>query len=575
MRTMRRAVLGVGLAGVVLLASCSDDEPDAGSTTTAAESAPATTAEAAAAVTTEAAADTSSPESTAPPTTTGGLLDAPISPLPALFTEDEVQNAVDQLDEIVDEAMERTGVPGIAVGVVYKDEVVFAEGYGVRKVGEPETIDPATVFQVASVSKTLASTIVAGVVGQGRANWTDPVITWNPDFAFSDPYVTANATIADLLSHRTGLPGISGNLLEDLGWDRDYILSVLRLQPLEPFRATYDYSDFGVTEGGVTAADAMGMTWEDLADSLLFQPLGMEHSSYRHADYEAEENKALIHVPVGPLGEGTWEARYVRNADAEAPAGGLSTSVDDMTQFLRLQLGHGTVDGTEIVDAAALQVTHVPHQDLSQPTTPGVRTQFYGLCWNVIFDDEGRVRLDHSGAFDLGAATNVMLIDTEELGIVTLTNGQPHGIPEAINNAFFDVAQNGAPTVDWLGFFGRGFEGLYEAEDQQGEQWRAPPAAPAPAAAETAYVGTYLNPYYGPLTVTFDGGALNMSMGPPASPTTFVLAHFDGNTFTYDTIGENASGKSAAVFTMGADGTATSVNLPFYDTTGLGTFTRG
>ena len=94
-----------------------------------------------------------------------------------------------------------------------------------------------------------------------------------------------------------------------------------------------------------------------------------------------------------------WEPRYERDPDAQAPAGGLSTSVNDMLQLMRLQLGAGTIDGTEVIDAAALQVTHLPHSDLSQPTAPGERTEFYGLGWNVTYDDHGRVRLDHSGAF--------------------------------------------------------------------------------------------------------------------------------------------------------------------------------
>lgn len=65
-----------------------------------------------------------------------------------------------------------------------------------------------------------------------------------------------------------------------------------------------------------------------------------------------------------------------------------------------------------------------------------------------------------------------------------------------------------------------------------------------------------------------------MTMGPLAQPTTFALTHFDGNTFTFQTIGENASGVSAAIFSMDADAAATSVQLSAYDTVGLGTFTR-
>jgi len=124
-----------------------------------------------------------------------------------------------------------------------------------------------------------------------------------------------------------------------------------------------------------------------------------------------------------------------------------------------------------------------------------------------------------------------------------------------------------------LDFFAKDFEEKFYTGAAD-PRWNKPPANPAPPAAESAYLGTYQNSYYGPLTVSSDGGALNMSMGPPDSPTKFILTPFDGNTFTFDTIGENANGLSGAEFTLGPDGLATSVTLTFYDKTGLGTFTR-
>ena len=121
----------------------------------------------------------------------------------------------------------------------------------------------------------------------------------------------------------------------------------------------------------------------------------------------------------------------------------------------------------------ALQATHLPYSETTHPTTPGVRTQFYGLGWNVTTDDHGRVKLDHSGAFFLGAATNVSFLEGEQLGIVTLTNGSPLGIPEAINNAFFDAAQNGRPTVDWLEYYENTFRSLIAAVQQQGDEYNS------------------------------------------------------------------------------------------------------
>jgi CubicO group peptidase (beta-lactamase class C family) len=508
--------------------------------------------------------------SAAGPGASASLLPQPPAPTPSL-TQQKVDAAVGQLDSIVQSAMARSGVPGVAVAVVHQDKVVYSKGFGVREVGKPDTVDPDTVFQVASVSKPVSSTIVAGVVGRKMIAWDDPVIKYRPSFALRDPYVTTNATFADLMSHRSGLYTGAGDLLEDLGFDQDYILSKLNQQPLDSFRASYNYSNFGYTQGGVAAADAAKRPWGSLAEDVLFGPLGMTESSYEHGAYESRQNKALVHVRVGDPTSKTWQAKYVRDADAEAPAGGLSSSVRDMAQFIRLQLGGGKIDGKQVVDSAALQETHVPHQDLHAPQQPNARTQFYGLGWNVSYDDQGRLKLDHSGAFALGAATNVALLPVEQLGIVTLTNGEPIGVPESINNAFFDAAQNGKPTVDWLGFYENV---LAASEAQPPNPYDTPPAQPKPPQALTAYAGIYDNAYYGPLTVSVADGKLQMTMGPSAKPTAFPLTAYDGDTFTFQSIGENAAGTSGAVFKPGANGRIDTMTLTFYDQRGLGTFTR-
>jgi CubicO group peptidase (beta-lactamase class C family) len=101
-----------------------------------------------------------------------------------------VPAAVATLDALVADAQRRTGVPGIAVAVVSRDEVVYLKGFGVREVGKPEAVDADTVFQIASVSKPIASTIVAGVIGDGKVTWDDPVIAHDPGFRLADATAT-------------------------------------------------------------------------------------------------------------------------------------------------------------------------------------------------------------------------------------------------------------------------------------------------------------------------------------------------------------------------------------------------
>jgi len=507
----------------------------------------------------DAAADSPSP--------TASLAATPPRQPPPQLTEAQVNTAVGKLDGLVENAMRDTGVPGVAVGVVYRDKVVYHKGFGVRELGKSGKVDSGTVFQLASVSKPLASTVVSGAVGQKTVGWDDRIAAHDSGFALKDPYVTGNVTVADLFSHRSGLPDHAGDLLQDLGYSRDDILHRLRLEPLTPFRASYAYTNYGLTEAGETVAGAAKTNWPKLADKTLFQPLGMDHSSYRRADYDKAADKASAHVEV----DGHWKRSTTENADGQAPAGGASSSIDDLDKWMRLQLDDGKFDGKQVIDAAALNQTRVPHSVSSPPLASAGEPGFYGLGWNVRYDELGRLRLNHSGGFELGAATSVTLMPSERLGIVVLTNGQPIGVPEAVSAAFFDMAQNGRQTVDWLPFYRK----VVQAATLTGispTNYAKPPKNATPAKADDAYTGTYANDYYGPLTVTSDDrGHLSMTLGPDKM--SFPLAHYTGDTFSYQTQGENAVGLSGVTFHT-SSGKATSVTIEHLDANKLGTFTR-
>ncbi|MET7622763.1 serine hydrolase [Streptomyces sp. NPDC005408] len=508
-------------------------------------------------------------------TTAAGRAAVATSPLPTVppaqpprqLTRAEVENAVSRLDDVVRDVMRRTGVPGVAVGVVHDDKVLYLKGFGLRTAGMKDRVGPDTVFQLASVSKPIASTVVAAAVGEKTVGWDDPVVDHSSGFALKDPWVTRHVTMADLFSHRSGLPDHAGDLLEDLGYDRSYILDHLRYEPLAPFRAHYAYTNFGLTEAAVATARAAGTSWEKLSADKLYRPLGMDSTSSSFADYEKADNKAALHVKTGE----TWRAEHVRDPDAQSPAGGVSSTARDMAKWLRLQLGNGKFEGRQVVDADALEQTHVPHMVSEPPHSPAGRTGFYGLGWNVSYDDQGRLKLGHSGGFALGAATNVALLPSEKLGIVVLTNGEPIGVPEAISATFLDTAQTGGPTVDWLKFLGPIFQQTLQGEHSKVD-YSKPPASPAPAKATSAYTGTYANEYYGPMTVSAQGGELTMQLGPKKQR--FALRHYDGDTFSYSTTGEMSVGLSGVTFTVGSGGRADKVRVENLDTTGLGTFMR-
>ena len=484
---------------------------------------------------------------------------------PMTITRADVDQAIERFVPIAEQAVADGQVPGMAIGVVYDDEVVWTEGFGVRKVGEPDEVGADTVFQIASLSKAVGSTVVAGLVGRGALDWDDPVVQHTPEFALADPWVSEHVTVADLYSHRSGLPDHGGDLLEDLGYDRATILERLRLLPLDDFRSSYHYTNFGLTQGALAAAAAAGGEWEDLSETVLYEPAGMVDTSSRFADYESSPRRAWTHVQDE---DGSWAARYVRQPDAQTPAGGVSSTVADLAQWMRLELANGTLDGNEIIDGAAMDQTHTPHGLSGFLRSPDSRVGSYGLGFNLGTDGAGRQRWSHSGAFALGAGTSFTMVPAERLGVVVLTNGMPTGVAESMTETFLDLVLEGEITRDWMALYGPSFQQMLHPEVEV--DYSVVPDDATPARELSEYVGTYDNDFYGPVDVTSVDGVLMLAIGPKGER--LELSHFDGDTFSTMPAGENATGLTGVIFDPDAE--VPTVRIEYLDEQGLGTFTR-
>ncbi len=478
-----------------------------------------------------------------------------------------IEPAIRQLDQLAQQQVDTQQLPGLAIGIVYQDQVVYAKGFGVREVGKPAQIDPDTVFQLASVSKPVGATVVAALIGEGKINWDSKVSDLDPGFQLADPWVSRELTLRDLYSHRSGLPEHAGDLLEDLGYDRREVLHRLRYQTLtSSFRSRYAYTNFGLTAAAIAAAKAYGLDWADACDLKLYQPLGMNATSSRFADFVQRPNKAVNHVRV----ENQWVHRFQRNPEAQSPAGGVSSSVNDMTKWLRLQLGKGRLAGQPIVAAAPLAATHIPQIVSGYDHTNGNAT-FAGLGWNVSYGE--RVRLSHSGGFALGAATHVALVPSAQLGMVVLTNAAPVGIAEGLAQVFLDTALTGKPSRDWLALYQQAFQDPAVVGIDSLSDYSQPPTPRTAALPLTAYTGTYGdNPLVGDIRITAEQGKLILAIGP--KPLRLTLTHYDRDTFTFATVGENAAGRAGVTFRIGAKGEAEAVVIESLDKYGQGRFQR-
>src|SRR5438552_1903214 len=483
-------------------------------------------------------------------------------------TSEQVTRAIQELEKLAQKQIQENALPGLAIAVVFQDKAVYAKGFGVRDVNTKVPVDADTVFQLASLSKPIGSTVVAELVSEGKITWDAKLSVLDPTFAMFDPWVTREITIRDMYAHRSGLPEHAGDLLEDLGFTRAKILHRLRYQhPSSSFRSHYAYTNFGMTEGAIAAAKAYNVEWENASEQKLYRPLGMSSTSSRYADFMARRNKALGHVLVARK----WVRKFKRDPDAQSPTGGVSSSVNDLTKWLRLQLANGKFEGKQIVDEKALAETHHPQMLTGFNPFTQLPT-FYGLGWNVGYDQEGRLRLNHSGAFDLGAATYVNLVPGEQLGIVVLTNAHPLGIAEALGMTFVDIAVYGKPTQDWFPLFKQVYSNPAAIGTVLGFDYSKPPASATPALKNSAYAGKYTNDYFGDISIVEKDSGLAIVQGPKNK--TFPMKHYDRDTFTYETEGENAVGRSGITFTVGPYGKAAQALVDSLTVRGEGTFKR-
>jgi len=481
----------------------------------------------------------------------------------ASVTKERVTAAVDGLPAYIMAVMDASGVPGVAVAVVHQGDTVFAEGYGVRSLVTGAPVDADTVFQLASVSKSVGATVVAREVGVGTVAWDTPVVENLPGFTLADPWVTQKVTIADMYTHRSGLYEHAGDELEDIGLDRTEVLRRLRHTPLKAFRAEENYTNFGLTAAAESVANAAGVDWASLSERDLYQPLGMNSTSSRFADFIAADNHAVGHVPI----DQTWQVTSLqRQPDAQSAAGGVSSSARDMAAWMKLVLAGGCFGGDQIVASDAL-VPAITGQFVAKPAgSADARAGLSGYGFNVGITPGGLASISHSGAFALGTGTAFTMLPGQGLGIIVLTNGSPVGAAEAIAAQFIDVAQFGQARQDWWKLANAMLSPLMAPV---GELAGKPaPSSPAPAKKLDDYAGTYTNRYFGTAKVTVAGRHLEVALGP--GNVQWVLTHWDGDVFTYQPYNENAPPGTVGKATFDRS----SLVLELLNAHGLGSFTR-
>jgi len=459
------------------------------------------------------------------------------------------------IDAAMQEAMKFWQTPGAAIVVVKDDQVIFIKGYGVRDVKTKEAVTPDTVFAIGSTTKAFVTGAMAMLVDDGKMSWDDPVRKHVGYFRLSDPLANENVTMRDIVTHRTGL--VRHDLLWYASpWSREEIVRKIGFVPLSyGFRTTFQYQNIMFLTAGLAVGNTAGSSWEEFTKRRIFDPLGMKSASFSTSIAEKSPDHATPHQKRGA----TIDTMAWRNIDNTGPAGSINASVRDLSNWIRLHLNEGEIDGKRLISGENVREMHMPQMVIRnegrwQLFFPPTETSqlSYGLGW-FINDYRGHKLVMHGGTID-GFRASIVLVPKAKLGVAVLANLNGTQMPEAACYNVVDLLL-ALPKKDWNAAIAESAKQL-EAETGKAALARIGNRKKdtKPSRELAAYTGAYEDAGYGTAEISLDGESLALGW----SSFKTKLQHFHFDTFSPT---EPRLLTEQVQFTLGADGEVNGLNF--------------
>jgi CubicO group peptidase (beta-lactamase class C family) len=403
--------------------------------------------------------------------------------------ETRIEGLIPDLERYITSGMKAFDVPGLAIGIVANDKLVYGKGFGVRAKEGSGTVDTRTVFQIGSTTKGFLATTLAMMVDRGRLKWDERVIDLYPDFQLKDPWVTREFRVFDLIAQRSGLPPYANDMLGMVGIsETDMIRSLRYVDPVSSFRSTFAYTNITHLLAGRIVAKAAGASdWNTVLRQELLEPLGMKESSYTAAAIAAAPNHAEGYRWTP---EGTVAVAFTQFFPYDfCGAGDINSTVEETARWVRFQLSNGTFEGRRIVSPENLAQTRTPKVALNDKA-------FYALGWVVQQTPKGNIIWHNGGTTSFGAY--IGFVPEAGIGITVLTNETNVGFPDAVGLWVLDrLLAN--PSVDHVAKTLEAAKAKYEGIRKQ----FARPDKPRPSPPLAPLAGNFANPSFGRKTMRY------------------------------------------------------------------------
>ncbi len=451
------------------------------------------------------------PRQLPPPVSTGDIV-RPLLP-----------GQLQDFDAYMADTLKTFEVPGIAVAIVKNGKVIMERGFGVRELGKPARVDAHTLFAIASNTKAFTAAALQQLAGAGKLKMDDRVIDHLPWFRMSDPYVTHEMRIRDLLAHRSGLSLGAGDLLywPPTSYTTKDVVERLAKVPLKNgFRSHYAYDNILFAVATLVIEQASDQSYADYVREHLFKPVGMDESLIDMTHLKPGMNVATGHAPyefkdIKPVPPMAWLN--------DPGAGGIYASVHDLAKWMNVQLAGGALP-TQGTDGKAQRVfsekshremwsmlTPIPIKKPSIPEMAQLTPDFYGYGEGWFLSDYmGRKLVWHTGGWP-GFVSRVTMVPKLDLGVVVLTNQQSGAAFNAVTYRVLDAYLNPSNKTDWVAVYQKAVEHAEaKADDSVAKHEKARDKRSKPSLPLADYAGTYRDPWYGDVIITREHGKLRL-----------------------------------------------------------------
>ena len=472
--------------------------------------------------------------------------------------QDGVEARLNGFDAYMEQVMKDWNAPGIGIGIVMGDKLVFAKGYGYRDYGKKLPYTITTTQPIASNSKLFTAVAVGLLVEEGKLRWDEPIKQFVPAIRFYNDELDRSVTIRDMLSHRTGVSRHDSIWYKSSFTRRELWDRLRYLEPTAPLRTKFLYNNLMFTAAGQVIEELSGKTWEQFVQQRIFDPLAMSRSTLTIEDNIKGPEPA---VPYSERRDSTelYRQPYYTAEVAIAPAGAINSNVQDLSRWVIALLNKGKVDGKQVIPEAVLRETMAPSLGLPNSALEsrgwGENLNAYYGMGRTISSYRGHLLALHGGDLP-GFHSQISIMPNDNIGVIVLVIGD-HVAP-MYNGLTYNIYERllGLSLTPWS-------ERLNEVRLKNkaagtkaratADMGRVPNTKPSHALDD--YVGEFVHPAYGVVNVTRGDKELNFDFHGIKMP----LSHFHYDRF--DTPDDEQDGKFSLNFRTNPMGEVDSVEI--------------